>query len=172
MRKDSFVVFILIVLALLLAVFYVQPLIIEDNDLQGKMEQVELLRLKATDNLEKAKTIKEHYTTMTEREKERLTKQIPETLDQQSIIDNLASIAKDQGVILSSVSFSKLTGKDLPHRVSILANFTSSSTNTPIVSFLRAVERNDRFFSLKSVAVNLAKTRSDYTIAMEAYYKQ
>lgn len=172
MKKDSLIVFIVLLLTLLSTFFYLAPLIEEDNGMDFNVEQQTTLRDQSIEDLNKAKMMKVEYDTMTEVDKERYAHLIPEKLDQQSLIDELSSIAQAQGVLLSAISFSKTNSNELPRKVSILANFSSVGENNPIIRLMSALENAKRLFLVKNISLNLNKTRNDYALTLESYYKQ
>jgi Tfp pilus assembly protein PilO len=172
MKKDSLIVFTVLLLTLLLTFFYLFPLIQEDNEMDLNVEQQARLLDKSREDLNTATMMKNEYDKMTEQDKERYAHLIPEHLDQQSLINEISSIAQAQGVLLSAISFSKTTGTDIPRKVSILANFSSVGENNPIVHLMSALEHAQRLFLVKNISLNLNKTRNDYTLTLESYYKQ
>ena len=149
MKKDSLVVFTVLLLTLLLTFFYLAPLIQQDNEMDLNLEQQSNLLDKSKEDLNRATMMKNEYDKMTEGDKERYAHLIPENLDQQSLIDELSSIAQTQGVLLSAISFSKATNNDIPHKVSILANFSSVGENNPIIHLMSAIENAKRLFLVK-----------------------
>jgi Tfp pilus assembly protein PilO len=172
MKKDSFIVFTVLLLTLLLTFFYLAPLIQQDNEMDLNVEQQSNLLDKSREDLNKATMMKNEYDKMTEGDKERYAHLIPEQLDQQSLINEISSIAQAQGVLLSAISFSKTTSNDTPRKVSILANFSSVEENNPIIHLMSALENAKRLFLVKNISLNLNKTRNDYALTLESYYKQ
>jgi Tfp pilus assembly protein PilO len=172
MKKDSMIVFFVLFCTLLLAVLYLAPLIQEDNEMELNVEQQEKIHQQSVQDLQRAKNLKEEYDGMTEVDKARFATRIPDTLDQQSIIDEISMIAKQQGVLLSAVSFSKTTGNDVPKKVAILTSFSSVGDNNPIIALLRSIENGNRLFTMKNISLNFGNTRNDYTFTLESYYKQ
>ncbi len=172
MKKNSVLSFVLLILALVGTVWYVQPLIEQDGQMALTEEQQRTSTEQARLSLEAAKATKAEFDGMTEAEKEKLRTQIPSKLEQQSLLEEMQSIAEKNNVQLSSITFSALPEKDALRRVSIVANFASSSPlPSTAISLLSTIETSSRLLTVKSLSLLFAPTRSDFSITLESYYK-
>lgn len=173
MKKDSFLSFFILVATLLLTIFYVQPLIDQDSQLALSEQQKTQELQAAQQSLDVARKTKEDFDRLTEAEKENLRTQIPVGVEQQSIIQELSTIAERYNTRLVSITFSNSPEKEGIKRIAVVANFVSPiPLASNAVAFLGAVENSNRLLITRSVALLFSPSRSDMTLTLESYYKQ
>lgn len=171
MKKDTVLSSLFLIAALLLTVLYIKPLIDQDSELDPVVQDTSNMLTEAESAFNHAREVKDNFDRMTEADKEKATKRVPNTVEQQSIIDELSALAQKNNLILSSITFSKVAGTDTYKKISIAANFSSLSEKDQSVNFLEGLETTDRLFSVKNISLLLGKGRSDYSVTLEAYYR-
>ncbi len=172
MKKDSLLSFVTVIATILLIVLYLQPIIAYDTELGLEIEQRQEEKDKVQRSFNKARQEKEEFDLLTEMERERLLSQVPEKLQQQSIIDDIDGIARKSRANISSINFSNLPDKNNLQRISILTNFTSASQKNTFLDIVRSIERSDRLYTITSISFLLNTAQSNLSLTMESYYKE
>ena len=172
MKKDSLIAGIILIVTLIGIIFVIPQLVERDDNTILEKEQIETELRQSRSMLESAKRVKEDFEDLTPVEQESMIEKVPENLDQPSIIDQLAGIGEKNESNLSSVTFSKQKGEAGKKIVSIIANFRNQGSSNPAPALIAALEKNDRLFNIKSLTLLFSSNRSDFSITMEAYYKE
>jgi Tfp pilus assembly protein PilO len=172
MKKNSLLASVLLLVSLLVTIFYLQPLIGHDSELDVTVGQAQDTLDIATQKLEAAKQAKDHFDHMTELDKQKMLLQIPTSLTQQNIIDDLSRIAALNNLGLVSITFAKNTTQDSLKKISVVANLSGlSQSYQTLLTLLQSVERNNRLLVVKNLSATMSSSRNDYSLTMEAYYK-
>ena len=172
MKKHSLVATLLLLVSLLVTILYLQPLINHYSELEVTVNQAQDGLDTSAQKLESAKQTKDHFDKMTEMDKQKMLLQIPTALTQQTIIDDLSSIAASNNLGLISITFAKNTSADSLKKISVVANLSGlSQSYQGLQSLLQSVERNNRLLVIKNLSATMTPARNDYSLTMEAYYK-
>lgn len=164
---------------LLGAIFYLKPAWEEVNSLalgrDSKLAEKQGLQQQLTD----LQALQQELNASSEVSRETSLAAIPEKLEEDNLILDLAEISRKNDIVLNSVSFS--TPVDAPAGQVSMATVNASlvGTESSLIGFLRAVEANSRKLLVKSISVQLAKTEktavgsplANFSVSMEAYYQ-
>jgi len=171
MKKSPLVPIALLLLTMALAIGILSPLIEEDSRLEGEVEDRLRQTTQMQQSLETTKALHERFTRLSELDRQKMIASIPDTLDQQSVIAELTSIAAKHSLLLSSITFSKHASKDSPKKVTILAHFSSPGDTNLAVPLLQSLEAAERLYTVQGLSFLLNKNRSDYSLTLETYYQ-
>lgn len=167
---------LLFLFTFLAAVFYVRPLWHEVANLALGRDDKLNQKIALIQKLTQLKELQQSLNLSSEISKETTLASIPEKLQQDQLILDLAAIALKNGVILYGVNFGVVTSEVVGEIAKITVNANLSGSETALVDFLRGVEANTRELVVKSITVQLSESLSDearvnFTVSMEAYYQ-
>ena len=101
---------------------------------------------------------------------------IPEKLEEDKLITDLADISRKNDITLNGVNFGipVNAGPGKVAKVSVNANLTG--TESALVGFLRGIEANSRKLVVRSITVQLGTsdtgvTLASFNVTMETYYQ-
>lgn len=171
MTRSKLFASILFLVTTIGAVLYVNPLIGRHGgvveDVRAKQAELEA----ATTKRDEALAVRKEFDALPRAERERFLGAFPQGMTQQQIITELDAIARSAGLTLGSLSFSKNLNQSNPKRVSIVASINGSGNPEAVLSLVQGVEQAKRLLAIRGISFLLGKTRQDYTLTLEAYYK-
>lgn len=167
---------LLFVVALLGAVLYVKPLWDDATSLgigrDEKAQQKQQVQQQLTD-LQK---VQQQLNQGSEVSKETSLSAIPEKLEEDKLITNLADISRKNDITLNGVNFGipVNAGPGKVAKVSVNANLTG--TESALIGFLRGVEASSRKLVVRSITVQLGTSDTgtvlaSFNVTMETYYQ-
>lgn len=124
--------------------------------------------------LDDLKLAQEEIAGSSEIDQEMVLTSIPENFNQDLLINDLNSIAKDTNVNIGSVSFSApTTSSETIKRATI--NMSLTGGNDELIRFLKGIENNSRKITVKSITVQYGQieeiTRINFNLSMETYFQ-
>lgn len=180
---------ILIVLAIGIYVTFTRSLIAEIKAVQVVNNQYKTAISNAEQLISVREKVLEAYNSLTDLDKERLGKMIPNTVDNIRLVIDLKELAKRHGFILEDVKASTAAAKTAPPVANARAQQSGSSISTPVidnitvsfsveapylkfVSFLQDIEANLRIMDLTrlSVSVDDNSPNSSYSVELKTYW--
>lgn len=175
---------LLIIVAIGVFFFFVDP----------QYKEVKALRIRHAENekmLEKAKELRakrdelnQRYKNISEEEKTKLTKAVPETVDNVQLIFDIDNIARKYGIVLKGISVSGGSEKDAKaasrqvvdktgqKNGTINLGFSFSSSYDSFKSFLVDLEESLRLVDVTDFSVSANETNDvyDYSIKLNTYW--
>jgi Tfp pilus assembly protein PilO len=175
-RKSSIIALALLIVGLLIAVLYVRPLYISIGELTTERDEMIELKADLDQKLSDLKELQAELESSSEISKEKSLIAIPEKLEQETLITDLAKIAEKNDMVLGGLNFSIPLGSEPGEisKVGINTNITGNEKN--LVSFLKALEGISRKIVVKSISVQTGETESgiprvNFNLNMEAYFQ-
>jgi len=175
MKKSSTLLNLLSVLLLAAAVvaviFFVNPMQSEVDDMKLQLDEKEAELADLTSQVAALEAMREELGSSGVSE-EKLLLQVPEGVDQDQLIADMADLASEAGVDLHGMSFSAIEG-DQTGAVAISASFDGNYQD--LIGFLESIEKNGRKLRVRSINVQLFEessvARANFSLLIEAYYQ-
>lgn len=165
---SGFVGTLLLVAALVVLFFHTRPSLGELNRLQTAVAALE-----AEAGSEESQPGKIQRTSLTETERKLLDLAVPETLEQDQIINDINRIAKSAEVSFNAITFSLLESSALP-TVNISAGF--QGTPEQIARFLKMLESNSRKFVVRDAGLSRSEVAEGFqlvnlNLTIQSFYR-
>lgn len=175
MKKSSTFLNLLSVLLLAAAVvaviFFVNPMQSEVDDMKLQLDEKEAELADLTSQVAALEAMREELGSSGVSE-EKLLLQVPEGVDQDQLISDMADLASEAGIDLHGMSFSAITG-DQTGAIAISASFDGNYQD--LIGFLESIEKNGRKLRVRSINVQLFEessvARANFSLLIEAYYQ-
>ncbi|HLG25920.1 MAG TPA: hypothetical protein VI588_04015 [Candidatus Gracilibacteria bacterium] len=174
--KFSLVTLALFALAFVGGLFYTKPLWDEVGSLQKGRDDKVVQRRELNDQLVELQKVQQELNLSSEVSKETTLAAIPEKLDQDEIIRELAAISAQNDVILNGVNFAVPQAPVEGQITSSTVNGNFTGNESQLVSFLKDIEGGSRKMVVKSIAVQFGTTdlgipRVNFNLTMETYFQ-
>lgn len=176
MKTSSILPLVLVLLLLAGGIFYTKPLWDEVSFLEAGLSEQMTERKQFADQLVSLQKIQQDLNNSTEVSRETTLASVPEKLDQDELIRELAIIASDNDIVLNGVNFGipQNTAPGEIATVTVGANLTGNQSR--LVSFLKDIEGSTRKLLVNSISVqtgtgDLGIARVNFNLSMEAYYQ-
>lgn len=166
---------VLILAAFAGAVFYVRPLWDDVASMQKNRDVAALERTELQEELVTLQGLQQSLEASSEVSQETTLAAIPETLDQDSLLEELSAIARRNDIILNNVNFG-VSSSSIPGAVTpVSMNASLTGSRTGLIGFLRGVESSSRKMLVKNISVQFGEVlsfqRVSFNLNMEAYYQ-
>jgi len=178
-NKFSLIALLVFVLTLLGAVFYVKPAWEEVGSLafgrDAKLSQKQDIQQQLND----LQAVQQQLNASSEVSRETSLAAIPEKLEEDNLILDMANISRKNDIVLNSVNFSIPAEAPAGQVTMATVNASLTGTESSLIGFLRSVEANSRKILVKSITVQLAKTEktavgsplANFSVNMQTYYQ-
>lgn len=175
-RKTPIIALVLLIAGLLIALLYVRPLYVDIGEMSSARDEMIDLKTDLEKKLSDLKALQAGLEGSTEISQEKSLIAIPEKLEQETLITDIAAIARENDMILSGLNFSIPLRSEAGEiaKVGINTNITGNEKN--LVSFLKALEGISRKIIVRSISVQIGETefgipRVNFNLNMEAYFQ-
>jgi len=175
--KGSVLGLVLMFVALAAYLFYGKPLVKAHDILLKNLDDQSVVLQKFKDEEAEIESIKEEYGLTDSLEQLEVLAAIPIGLGQDEVLRTLISIAEENDIDLSSISFS-LSGSDVENVnvLSISSSFQGSYYD--LISFLEGLETDSRLFKVNNISVQVNKTgisgldRVHFSLSIDTFYQE
>ncbi len=175
-KIKSVVGVLLILMSLLVFVFLIRPFALDVDETTEQVEKRENDVSIRQDRLTFLNAENAALEIETDVSKSLVEKAIPNTMNQDDVIQNITDIAEENTVELNSISFGK--GAKSEDGISILrVNASFEGGFGDLIRFLEGVESADREYVINSISVQLASLevggvrRANFSLSMETFYQ-
>lgn len=167
---SGFVGALLLIAALLVFYFHTKPTQNRLNELKNTQTNLQ----QEMKNLTETTATSESPDALTEVEQKEFFKAIPEKIEQNVIISNIAALTKAADVTFNALTFN-LQQNAVPSTVNISGGFQGPAAN--IIRFLKMLEVNPRKFVVKNAGVSRAENNAglelmNLNLTFQAFYRQ
>jgi len=178
-NKFSLIALLVFLLTLFGAVFYLKPAWEEVGSLalgrDAKLSQKQELQQQLGD----LQAVQQQLNASSEVSRETSLAAIPEKLEEDNLILDMANISRKNDIVLNSVNFSFPLEAPAGQVTLATVNANLTGTESSLIGFLRSVEANSRKILIKSITVQLAKAEitavgsplANFSVNMQTYYQ-
>lgn len=175
-RKSPVIALVLLIAGLLIAALYVRPLYVEIGDLTQMRDDMVELKADLDQQLSDLKELQAELESSTEISQEKSLIAIPEKLEQEKLITDLADIAEKNDMLLGGLNFGIPLTSEPGEIAKVGINTSVTGNEKTLVSFLKALEGISRKIVVKSISVQTGETefgipRVSFNLNMEAYFQ-
>ncbi len=176
-RTKTLIGVLLLLIAVAAYTFYSRGLSEDNAALAEEIANAETELQMINDNITAIENAQSELELTTEVQRTQVERKIPNELAQDEVIEDLVAVAEENRILLRSLSFGK--GASTQSAVaSLRVNASFEGDYSDLITFLRGIETNARFFRVNSISVQLNRTditgvkRATFSLSMEAFYKQ
>lgn len=174
--KYPLIALIIFLIALAGALLFARPMWMEVDTLSKARDELTETKRGLNDKLVGLQTIQQNLQAGSEVTREKSLAAIPEALEQNKLILDMAEIAEKNDMILNGLNFSvpSAAAPGDVSKVTISTNVTGDEGS--LISFLKGLEANGRKIVVDSITVQLGETdlgisRVNFNLNMAAYYQ-
>jgi len=167
---------VLVVLGVVVFTFGARPVAEEVNQIQADISSKEVSIVELTDKIQKYTDAEESLQISTEVQRQQSLSAIPIGMQQDEVIENIINITREHDIELKSLSFGKGSAEaEGIHTLRVNSSFEGNYAD--LISFLEALETNERLVKVDSINVQINKvtisdlTRAIFSLSMEVYYQ-
>ncbi len=175
-KTQSVMGLLLIVVSILLFVFLIRPYAVQVEEKTVKVEKRENDVMVKQNRLTSLNQENAELELVSDVSISLVEKAIPNTMNQDEVIQNITDIAEENSVELNSISFGK--GAVSEDGISILrVNSSFEGGFGDLIRFLEGIESADREFLVNSISVQLSSLevggvrRANFSLSMETFYQ-
>lgn len=167
---------VLILLALLGAVFYVRPLYADVSKANENLRNQEEIRDEKSAQLNELIELEKELESSSEVAAANTLLSIPVEFEQDELIRDLTDMAIENDMILNGISFS-IPSSSAPGQISTAnISLNVNGSFTKLISYLRDIEGNTRKLVVKNISVQLGDTSSfvsriNFNLNIETYFQ-
>lgn len=176
-NKSSLIGVLLILVAIAGYTFLIRPASTDLDNLRAavatKSAKVDELKTKL-DNLDQAE---QDLQLTSEVQRQESLKAIPVNMNEDQVIKDVIQIAKDNNVVLHSISFAK--GSSSKEGIgSLRISSTFEGNYQDLTNFLQGLEQNGRIFRVDSISVQINKLEistvetANFSLSIDTYFQQ
>ncbi len=181
----NYTALLLILVSIGVFFFFVDPQYKEVKALRIRHAENEKMLDKAKELRAKRDELNQRYKNISEEERNKLTKAVPETVDNVQLIFDIDNIARKYGIVLKGISVSGGTEKDANKPASrqvvdktgqrngtITLGFSFSTSYDSFKSFLADLEESLRLVDVTDFSISANDTNNiyDYSIKLNTYW--
>ena len=174
--KYSVIAIILLICALAGLIFYVKPSWDAVDSLSKGRDDKTAQKTQLQAQLTDLQKIQQQLNLTSEVNKQTTLDAIPEKLEEDKLILDLTGIAKNNNIIMNSVSFGIPTASPSGEiaKATVTANLVG--TESDLIKYLKGIESNPRKILVKSITVQLASQTAgirlaNFNVSMETYFQ-
>ncbi|MBP9717917.1 type 4a pilus biogenesis protein PilO [Candidatus Gracilibacteria bacterium] len=167
--QPSFVAGLVLFATLIVLLFHTSPARSDHSDLASRVDalQEEINTITASSGSNETSQV------LSEIEEQELASKIPDTLQQEALINDINRLAKTSQVTFNALTFSLQKNAGVPS-ISISAGFQGPYEN--LIRFLKYVEQNPRLFIVQNASVSRTVTAAglelvNLNITMHSFYR-
>lgn len=174
---------LLIIVAIGIFFFYVDPQYKEVKVLRVQQAENAKMMVKAAELSAKRGELNQKYKNISEEEREKLTKAVPETVDNVQLIFDIDNIAKKYGIVLKGIAVAGASESDKKNSKNVVdktgqkngvitLGFSFSSSYDSFKSFLIDLEESLRLVDITDFSITANDTNNvyDYSIKLNTYW--
>ncbi len=170
---------ILIVSSLGLFFAYVDPMYKEAKEIRVKEAEYNTVLSKSRELKERREQLTAKFNNISERDRERLEKLLPDNVDNVRLVLDIDNIALKYGMTLKNISVQDASGESREGALgpdtrpfgSLTLNFTVTSSYENFVSFLNDLEDSLRLVDVTDLSFTVGQVNyTDYRVTMQTYW--
>ena len=174
--QSPLIALLVFLIALAGAFLFVQPMWADASSLAAERDNLLEEKDALSEKLAELKQIQQKLEAVSEVSRRTSLAAIPEKVEQDKLILDLAEIADKNDMVLNGVNFSIPTSAIAGEvtRVGITANVTGNEQS--LVGFLKDIETNSRKLKVNTITIQIGESdigisRVNFNLNMEAYYQ-
>lgn len=200
-QKSPLIPSLILIVTLLLAVFYLSPLIGEVNDQDVELATAQEENTKALEKLSALKAQKAQVDVLTMEEKNTLGQELPRDLKQDEVVHQIETILQTNSLTVKSMSFSQpaavsaevqkvtttlnlilptITANPTPTPETVTSSAELAKISTPalmgvkdtLLNVIKSFEQNPRLFSLKAITITYNQEGVVVTVSLDFYFQK